>query len=226
MEMNAFFGYFQLAALAVFLLVFVGRSVYLRFGRNINPFALGVGKRGLRRVVEVGFLVIFALWVTEILATSLGLDWRIFPAPLQRRLLDSLSSQIAGVALVTAGGAVFILALVSFGASWRIGIDAKTPGGLVTTGMFALSRNPIFVFLDLYAFGTFLINGTLGFLLFALVLAAGIHYQILQEESFLRRNYGTAYHDYCCRTARYFTWESVWKTVGGAGESGQTRSPA
>src|SRR5215813_6393802 len=216
MVMNAFFGYFQLAALAVFLLVFLGRSAYLRFGKNINPFALGVGKRGIRRVVEVGFLVIFALWVTEIHATSLALDWRIFPAPLQLRLLDSLSSQIAGVALVTAGGAVFILALVSFGASWRVGIDAKTPGGLVTTGMFALSRNPIFVFLDLYAFGTFLINGTLGFLLFALVLIAGIHYQILQEESFLRRTYGTRYRDYCRRTARYFTWKSVWKTVGGA----------
>jgi protein-S-isoprenylcysteine O-methyltransferase Ste14 len=226
MDMNAFFGYFQLAALAVFLLVFVGRSVYLFFGRNVNPFALGVGKRGLRRVVELGFLVIFALWLTEILATSLAIDWRAFPAPLQRRLLDSLSSQIAGVALVAAGGAVFILALVSFGASWRIGIDAKTPGGLVTTGVFAFSRNPIFVFLDLYAFGTFLINGTLGFMLFAVVLFAGIHYQILQEESFLRRTYGTPYHDYCRRTPRYISWKSVWRTVGGAGESGETRSPA
>jgi protein-S-isoprenylcysteine O-methyltransferase Ste14 len=226
MDMNAFFGYFQLAALAVFLLVFVGRSAYLRFGRNINPFALGVGKRGLRRVVELGFLVIFALWVTEILATSLALDWRVFPAPLQWRLLDAAPLRIAGVALVTAGAAVFILALASFGASWRVGIDAKTPGALVTTGMFALSRNPIFVFLDLYAFGTFLINGTLGFLLFALVLAAGVHYQILQEESFLRRTYGTAYQDYCRRTARYFSWRSVWKTVRGAGESGAARSPA
>src|SRR5262249_15287579 len=191
MDMNAFFGYFQLAALAVSLLIFLGRSAYLRFGKDINPFALGVGKRGIRRVVEVGFLVIFALWVTEILATSLALDWRIFPAPLHRRLLDVLPLQIGGVALVVAGCAIFILALVSFGVSWRIGIDAKTPGGLVTTGVFALSRNPIFVFLDLYAFGTFLINGTLGFLLFALVLAAGIHYQILQEESFLLRTYGT-----------------------------------
>jgi len=118
MDMNAFLGYFQLAALAVFLLVFVGRSVYLRFGRNINPIALGVGKRGLRRMVELGFLVIFALWVTEILATALALDRRISPPPLQRRLLDSLSSQIAGVALVTAGGAIFILALVSFGGAF------------------------------------------------------------------------------------------------------------
>jgi len=224
--MNTFFGYFQLAALAVILLVFVGRSIFLLFARNINPFVLGVGKGGLRRAVEVGFLVIFALWAIEILATSLALEWRIFPVPLQRRLLDSLSSQIAGVALVTAGCAIFILALDSFGASWRIGIDGKTPGGLVTTGMFALSRNPIFVFLDLYAFGTFLINGTLGFLLSTLVLAAGIHYQIFQEESFLRRTYGTSYHDYCRRTARYFSRKSVWKTVGGAGESGETRSPA
>jgi len=226
MSMNGFFGYFQLSALAVFLLIFVGRSAYLRFVRKINPFALGVGKRGLRRVVEVGFLVIFALWVNEILATSLALNWRIFPAPLHRRLLDALPLQIAGVALVMAGCAIFILALVSFGASWRIGIDVKTPGGLVTTGMFALSRNPIFVFLDLYAFGTFLINGRLGFLLFALVLAAGIHYQILQEERFLRRTFGTAYHDYCRGTARYFTWKSAWKKVGGAGESGATRSSA
>src|SRR5262245_65771858 len=115
MDMNAFFGYFQLAALAVILLVFVGRSVYLRFGRNINPFALGVGKRGLRRVVEVGFLVIFALWVTEIIAASLALDWRIFPAPLQMRFLGALSSRLAGAGLVTAGGGVFILALVSCG---------------------------------------------------------------------------------------------------------------
>lgn len=203
--MNGFFCYFQLSALAVFLIVFAGRSVYLRFCRNINPFALGVGKRGLRRVVEFGFLVIFALWVIEVLATSLALDWRVFPAPLQWRLLDASPLRIAGVALVTAGSGVFILALASFGESWRVGIDAKTPGGLVTSGMFALSRNPIFVFLDLYAFGTFLINGTLGFLLFALVLAIGVHYQILQEESFLRRTYGTAYQDYSRKTPRYFS---------------------
>src|SRR5215831_18831698 len=103
--MNTFFGYFQLAALAVILLVFVGRSIFLLFARNINPFVLGVGKGGLRRAVEVGFLVI--------LATSLALEWRIFLVPLQRRLLDSLSSHIAGVALVTAGCAIFILALDS-----------------------------------------------------------------------------------------------------------------
>jgi hypothetical protein len=41
---------------------------------------------------------------------------------------------------MTAGAAVFILALVSFGASWQVGIDAKTPGGLAPTGIFALMK--------------------------------------------------------------------------------------
>jgi len=30
------------------------------------------------------------------------------------------------------------------GLSWRIGIDEKNRSGLVTQGLFALSRNPIF----------------------------------------------------------------------------------
>jgi hypothetical protein len=73
-------------------------AIEARFGGNISPFALGVGKRGLRRVVEVGFHVIFALLATEILATSLALDCRVFPAPLLRQFLDALSSHIASLA--------------------------------------------------------------------------------------------------------------------------------
>jgi hypothetical protein len=43
---NDFFDYFQLVALFVFLFMFVGRSLYLRLVKKINPFALGAGKRG------------------------------------------------------------------------------------------------------------------------------------------------------------------------------------
>jgi protein-S-isoprenylcysteine O-methyltransferase Ste14 len=64
------------------------------------------------------------------------------------------------------------------------------------------------VCLDLYAFGAFLLNGTLGFLIFALLLAVGVHYQILQEEGFLLKTYGRAYQRYYDRTARYFGWRS------------------
>jgi hypothetical protein len=44
--------------------------------KKVNPFALGVGKRGLRRVVEVGFLFGFVAWVLEIIANARFI-WRL-----------------------------------------------------------------------------------------------------------------------------------------------------
>jgi protein-S-isoprenylcysteine O-methyltransferase Ste14 len=61
--------------------------------------------------------------------------------------------------------------------------------------------------IDRYFIGTFLINGTLFFLIAALIVVFGIHYQILQEEKFLDKNYGQSYQDYCNSVARYFTWK-------------------
>lgn len=207
--MNNSFGTFQLIALSIFASAFIGRSVYLKSVKKISPFALGVGKRGLRRVVEIGFLMGFIAWALEVITSALPATWRVFPRPLQILIVDSEVLKVIGAAMIVAGIAVFVLALISFGTSWRVGIDKKSPGGLVTSGMFALSRNPIFVCLDLYAFGTFLLNGTLGFLIVALILAIGIHYQILQEEEFLLKFYGTAYQRYCDRTARYLGWRPV-----------------
>ncbi|MBN1873531.1 MAG: hypothetical protein JXA33_04815, partial [Anaerolineae bacterium] len=65
---------------------------------------------------------------------------------------------------------------------------------------------PIFLFVDLYLIGTFFINGTASFLIFTVLILAGLHYQILQEEKFLAQTYGRAYQDYCARTGRYFGW--------------------
>jgi protein-S-isoprenylcysteine O-methyltransferase Ste14 len=48
-----------------------------------------------------------------------------------------------GVLLCLAGLILFFLSLVSFGKSFRVGIDVDHSGKLVTTGVFALSRNPI-----------------------------------------------------------------------------------
>jgi protein-S-isoprenylcysteine O-methyltransferase Ste14 len=82
-------------------------------------------------------------------------------------------------------------------------VDNSQPGALVTQGVFAISRNPIFVFLNLYTAGTFLINGTFIFLIFGVLMAAALHYQILQEERFLLQTYGDSYRSYLNRTARY-----------------------
>jgi protein-S-isoprenylcysteine O-methyltransferase Ste14 len=66
-----------------------------------------------------------------------------------------------------------------------------------------------FLFIDLYFIGTFLINGTLFFLLTALIIVIGIHYQILQEERFLTQHYGDSYREYYNTVGRYFTWKQA-----------------
>jgi protein-S-isoprenylcysteine O-methyltransferase Ste14 len=199
-----FFDHFQIGSLALFLLVLVGRALSLRLTANINPIAIGRGKRGLRFIFELYAFAGLAIWITELLLYSLHCSFRVFPSPLHTLLIGSTTAKLAGVTLVSLGFVIFVLAFVSFGDSWRVGFDVKTPGKLVTTGIFAFTRNPIYVFLILWFIGIFLINGTLIFLIFALLAIAHLHYQIRQEEKFCTQLYGPAYEDYCARTGRYF----------------------
>lgn len=94
--------------------------------------------------------------------------------------------------------------LVSFGASFRVGIDNDHPDRLVTTGVFAFSRNPIYV-----AFGFFLLGQFLIFSSWILLVYLGgavwlFHRQVLREEDYLKMHYGQEYAVYCSRVRRYF----------------------
>src|SRR5262245_38173751 len=108
-----------------------------------------------------------------------------------------------GVALCFGGLILLLVSLVSFGQSFRVGIDVDHPDKLVTTGVFALSRNPIYVGFACFLLGQFLVFPNWILLLY---LVAGIwlfHRQVLREEAFLREHYGQEYVEYCKRVARY-----------------------
>lgn len=201
-----FFDYFQIVSVGIVLLIFVGRASYLRLGKNINPIAIGGGKNGFLLAVELVAVIGLVAWIIEVLLCALHFGLRIFPSLLDSQLVNSFPAKTTGVALVTLGLGLFGLAFVSFGDSWRVGFDVKTPGALVTKGVFAVSRNPIYVFLDLWFIGIFLINGTLIFLIFAVLALAVLHWQILQEEEFLLKLYGQLYQSYCATTGRYLYW--------------------
>ncbi len=203
--MRTFFDYFQIASVITFLSIVFGRALYLRLSRNIQAIAIGGGKTGLVLAVELITFGGLVVWIVEIFLYALHCDFHLFPSPLDTLLFDSNVAKTIGVALICVGLIIFVLAFVSFGDSWRVGFDTKTPGALVTTGLFAFTRNPIYVFLDLWFLGIFLINGRLIFLIFALLAFAAIHWQILKEENFCTNLYGQPYKDYCERTGRYFT---------------------
>jgi protein-S-isoprenylcysteine O-methyltransferase Ste14 len=126
-----------------------------------------------------------------------------WPAPSAAELFDSNAVRWVGVALCLAGLILLAWSLVSFGQSFRVGIDTERPDKLITAGIFAFSRNPIYVGFALILLGQFLIFST--WLLLAYLVAGDwlFHRQVLREEEFLSRQYGRDFEEYCKRVRRY-----------------------
>ncbi|MDR1571972.1 MAG: isoprenylcysteine carboxylmethyltransferase family protein [Clostridiales Family XIII bacterium] len=183
--------------LCLFWLMFLGRTAMLK-ARGIRVFVLGKGKSPAGRALEIVLMPALALWTAQAAAAAFG--GSLIPAPL---FWDAAPARWTGVALCAAGLALFAAALVSFGGAWRVGIDDAGGGGLVVSGVFSLSRNPIFLFMDIYFFGTFLIYPNWFFLAFFVCAALGVHGQTLNEERFLRSRFGAEYEAYCRRVRRY-----------------------
>ena len=105
--------------------------------------------------------------------------------------------------LCASGILILVLSLVSFGNSFRVGIDVDAPGGLVTTGIFAVSRNPIYVGFFLFLVGQFLVFPNWIPLAYLVGGALLFHRQVLREEDFMRQRYGQEYLEYCGHVRRY-----------------------
>ena len=68
---TAAFDDFQALALALFLVVFIGRTLHLQFRDKIRVITLGIGKRGVPQIIESIFGVGLVVWIIEVSAASL-----------------------------------------------------------------------------------------------------------------------------------------------------------
>lgn len=126
-----------------------------------------------------------------------------WPSPARQVLLQSQAAAWAGVLLCLAGLALFAWSLVSFGRSFRVGIDTEHPDALVTGGAFGITRNPLYVGFLVIFLGQFLIFPNVILLIYLVGAGWLINRQILREEAYLKVHYGTAYEAYCQRVRRY-----------------------
>ena len=109
-----------------------------------------------------------------------------------------------GAVFCLVGLVLFLLSLISFGNSFRVGIDESTPDKLVTTGVFAFSRNPIYVAFGLVLLGQFLVFSNWVLLLYLGAAIWLFHRQVSREEDFLKKHYSQEFLGYCNRVRRYF----------------------
>lgn len=117
--------------------------------------------------------------------------------------LDILAVRMAGIVLLFVTLIWIIIAQYQMANSWRIGIDEKNKTDLVHTGLFAVSRNPIFLGMLATLLGVFLVMPNA---ITFMVLVTGyvvVQVQVRLEEAFLQKMHGTAYHKYCSETRRW-----------------------
>lgn len=118
--------------------------------------------------------------------------------------LDHPAVAAAGLVITVAGAAATLGAQSAMGASWRVGVDPGERTALVTGGMFALVRNPIFTAMAASILGlTLMVPNPLALLGLATTLAS-IQLQVRAvEEPYLLAVHGAAYRAYAARTGRF-----------------------
>lgn len=112
-------------------------------------------------------------------------------------------AQIAGWALLLTSLGWIALAQRQMGRSWRIGIDTVDRPPLVRAGIFALSRNPIFLGMRVNLAGLFLVAPNAATLAALIVGEALIQVQVRLEEVHLESVFGSDYRAYRGGTPRW-----------------------
>ncbi|MBZ9570976.1 isoprenylcysteine carboxylmethyltransferase family protein [Methanobrevibacter sp. TMH8] len=187
-----------IVSLLIFYTLFIGRTLLLS-NTGIKVIVLGKDSNKLTSLLEKLTFPFLILWTILILLISLNVQIPIiFDTILKNSYLEYI-----GIILCYIGLVIFLIALISFGNSWRVGIDSDNQGKLVKNGIFKYSRNPIFLFMDMYFIGITLIYPTTLFIIMTLIFIIGVHKQILNEEKHLLAIYKEDYKNYKKETRRY-----------------------
>ena len=110
----------------------------------------------------------------------------------------------AGLLVAAVGLAAVFVAQAAMGASWRVGVDPDEVTELVTTGPFALVRNPIFSAMGLTLVGVTLLVPSAATVLALVAFCVGVQLQVrLVEEPALARLHGDRYRQYASTVGRF-----------------------
>jgi protein-S-isoprenylcysteine O-methyltransferase Ste14 len=202
---RSFMMAFPLAGLMLLLVIGVlwrGWFQYRRYG-NLG-IVLFQSRGSLRDTRDTIFCLLFVAAVVQ------AAVFFVSPESLARFEAVSLPAWAMwlGGSLTIFGLTITVAAQLGMGASWRIGIDRAASPGLVTSGLYQFCRNPIYLGMIVMLTGITLMLATW----ISLALAAGVVWsirtQVMEEELYLERTYGSAFRHYAARVGRF------WPRVG------------
>ncbi len=106
-----------------------------------------------------------------------------------------------------------MIALCVVGRAWcSLYIGGRKKAEIVEQGPYSISRNPLYVFSFIGAFGMGAQTGTITIATLFLVIALGVFYMtVRKEEAWLEAHFGDTYRAYCARTPRFWPDFSKWR---------------
>jgi len=176
-----------------FGLAFVLKSVVVAKRIGKNPLVLPKDDSAFGLIGLYFKLTLIAMFL-YVLAFSFFPTWHDNFLPIIS--VETPTIKYIGLVLLAAALVWTIIAQRQMKNSWRIGIDTETKTELVTTGLFGVSRNPIFFGMILSLVGLFLTTPNALTGLFLILGYMLIQIQIRLEEDFLTKEHGQTYIAY------------------------------
>ncbi len=191
--------------LLAYLILFLGLAMILPSYRvwkttGVNPYKFGKS--------ESTHDYVGVLFRLNILAVALIVILFVFLPSLYKYLvpisyLSNPTLSIIGQILLTLTLGWVLIAQVHMQESWRIGIDENVKTELIQTGLFKISRNPIFLGMRIMLLGLFLVLPNAATLVTLFSGELLIQIQVRLEEEFLTRIHGEAYRAYRKQVRRW-----------------------
>ncbi len=143
------------------------------------------------------------LMLAAAIVLGLLLDW-LLPAYTLTVLLSLGTRIVIAVILIAASAALTVPAMRGFRAAGTHVEPWKPSSTLVTDGIFAWLRNPMYVGATLFLVGLSILLASDWMLVMAVVFLLVLHFGVVKrEERYLEAKFGDAYRRYCAAVPSY-----------------------
>ncbi len=109
----------------------------------------------------------------------------------------------SGIGMMLAGFLLTLVGHFSLGKNWASGINPQGPGELVSSGIYRLSRNPMYIGVLVTQFGFFLALPSLFTFLCLVIGHVAVFNQVRLEEAYLSNKFGDNYLTYLRKVPRW-----------------------
>ena len=161
--------------------------------QGIQTNLLGKGKEGFLKTIEISLkIVTFIVPIVELISIFMN------------TYIHLAGIRALGCILGILGVGVFVVSVLTMRDSWRAGVPNDEKTELVTSGIYAYSRNPAFLGFDLIYLSILFMFFNWGLFIITVSAIVMLHLQIVHvEEAFLIKTFGEEYWDYRKKVCRY-----------------------